>query len=545
MDSEKEFKDILSDKLGSKEFNFDADSWEQARAMVDASREEKKKRPVAWIFLSAAMLIVGGFALYLFNSSEPSEHTSVASTPENKQTETPVENKSSETKENQNTTPEKPIITSENKTKEDHIVPVTENNSAKKEITSVNKKKTDDAVNTERKNTRKYAAIKNESEGKEIVTNVKTTETKSENTVTVSETKTASENSSVPAVTKKPKKKSKKDQSENVIPSLAVNVKNTENKKPVKTSFEKGNAETVDKTTAKDPVVKQSNPAETKSEVKSETKTPESVNEGSDVPASSTTIAAASSTVEEIKSNTATNPVTETTVSVSENVTKVDSATAITQTPARPPKVYNGTVSLEGGINYFLGYKNPGKRDGRGYNPIAGINYSTRIYKRIGITLGAQYYSVGQLSFSNHTSKITRYRLGEESDVTVITPTTLHYIGFPVLFGFNLNDKHSFGVGCNVGYLMNVTGKVETYNENFKGISNLESSKTMGYTEGFRPFDTQLLLMYKRKIINDLYVNTGFVIGLSDIKDNAFFNSNVYERNLGVKFTLSYNLIKK
>jgi len=58
MNSEKEFKNKLNEKLGHKEFQFDEANWEEARKLVDASRESKKRRVLPFFFYLAYYLLV-------------------------------------------------------------------------------------------------------------------------------------------------------------------------------------------------------------------------------------------------------------------------------------------------------------------------------------------------------------------------------------------------------------------------------------------------------------------------------------------------------
>ncbi|PBQ31833.1 hypothetical protein CNR22_08650 [Sphingobacteriaceae bacterium] len=201
--------------------------------------------------------------------------------------------------------------------------------------------------------------------------------------------------------------------------------------------------------------------------------------------------------------------------------------------------------STEAGANYMLGWKNPDGRDANGFDPVFGINYFTNFKSKMALTVGLQYTSVSKLSYSNYTSRVIRLALGEESQVSVYTPTKLHYLIMPLRFEYSVNPKNALGIGCNIAYLVTTESTVETYSEKMATKYDVSTSKEKGYTKGFKPYDTQISVFYKRALHPNFAVNMEFYYGLTDIKDNTFFNSKVIERNTGLKLTLVYNFLKK
>lgn len=207
---------------------------------------------------------------------------------------------------------------------------------------------------------------------------------------------------------------------------------------------------------------------------------------------------------------------------------------------------HNNYFSIEAGYSYLLGWKNSDIKEANGFNPLVGINYYNHVSQRTALSIGIQYTSVSNLSFNSHTSTIIKYGLGEESAITVITPNKLQYLLAPLKLEYTINPKNRIGFGFYAAYLLTVQSKVETYNEGYNITkANYTSSKTNGYTQGFSPFDIQGSLFYKRRLYKNLFLNTEFVYGLTDIKDNTFFKSKIVERNCGLKLSLVYNLFKR
>lgn len=218
-----------------------------------------------------------------------------------------------------------------------------------------------------------------------------------------------------------------------------------------------------------------------------------------------------------------------------------DSTKPAPQNPTITPAYF---VLLEGGASYLLGWKNPSGRDANGLNPTFGLHLQNRFSKTMGLSVGVQYQSVRNLLFSSKESRLTRYGLGEESHVTIITPVRAHYIYFPLKLSY-YTPANEFGLGYNMGYLLNVESKVETFEWKQNSRSNYQSYVTAGYTEGFSIFDSQINLFYRRRIYKELYLNTELFLGIKDVKNNVFFTLAQTEHNSGIRISLLYTMFKK
>ncbi len=202
-------------------------------------------------------------------------------------------------------------------------------------------------------------------------------------------------------------------------------------------------------------------------------------------------------------------------------------------------------IFYEAGAAWLYGWKGPMKRDARGFSPMAGINYMNRLNNRCGLSFGVQYMMVSKLSNSSKTSRVSSYVYGEQSQVTVITPTTLHYLAVPLRIHCYANRNNCFGTGVNLGYLLNVDAKVTSYEET-AGVKGAEETiRQGGYTQGFSWYDTQVAVFYRRKINASLALQTEIFFGLTDVKQDTFFGYNNKERNSGVKLSLVYHAFKK
>ncbi len=502
MNGEDKFKKSLDDLIGQKEFPFTETAWEDTRDFIDAARGGKKAKPFIYI-IAALLLLMSGIAGFYFLNQTPSSK-----------------------------------IISENKTAEQVAVKQVEksteaNTASDEKQTEVNEKTT--LNNT---NFKTPVTVKEENTASATSELAKTE-------ITEAKKEIATERSTEPVKTKN-KKRVKTGITKIIIPEktdlgLTKNAKSkTRKEKEIVRSEEKIKGD--DKLAANDSIkekAKEKVSAEELKKIEAE-KMPETVLNSGKSPESDSVKSTTT------QSNTLVNePAKEVAVINTASVAQIDTAALNSISDRKSEKIYNNILSVEGGMNYFTGWSNPGTKDARGFTPIVGINYSTLIIKKVFGTIGLNYYSVGNLSYSSITAKNTHYGLGEESSVAIITPIRLHYIGLPIKLNYVINKNHSAGIGCNIGYLLNVSAQTETYTEKVTGNSASVKSKAYGYKQGIRTPDLQLSLFYKRRIYKDLFVNAEFMYGLTDVKNNAFFNSNVFERNTAIRISLIYNFFKK
>lgn len=214
---------------------------------------------------------------------------------------------------------------------------------------------------------------------------------------------------------------------------------------------------------------------------------------------------------------------------------------AVVESPVFKKKML---ISAEGGFNLLFGWKGIEKAEGRSVNPILGLNYHGLVSDKLECSAGFNLTTLMGLSSFSDTSKVTRYGFGEESEVTVISPRTLFYINFPLRLMWNFNLKQSAGFNLEPGYLVNASSHVETYVQS-TSISGKESTKEFGYTQGLATFNMQFGLFYRQRLFDRVYLQPEVFIGLKDLKNNDFFNSNVTERSSGIKITLLYSLLHR
>ncbi|PBQ33885.1 hypothetical protein CNR22_19545 [Sphingobacteriaceae bacterium] len=231
-------------------------------------------------------------------------------------------------------------------------------------------------------------------------------------------------------------------------------------------------------------------------------------------------------------------------VAIADSESSAEMAFADTLLPSYVPLSGEGLFYELGAVGYY-GWKGAKQRDARSVSPLTGINYMNRLGKKSALSFGVQYLQVGNLSSSSKMSRVSTYKYGEQSKVTVVTPTTLHYLVAPLRFHYFVDQKNAFGGGVNFAYLLTVVSKVTTYDEKPGVKENYSTVKLSGYTDGFSWYDSQVAVFYRRKFLNSLALQAEVLVGLTDIKQDAFFGVDGKERNSGLKLSLIYFAFKK
>jgi Outer membrane protein beta-barrel domain len=196
------------------------------------------------------------------------------------------------------------------------------------------------------------------------------------------------------------------------------------------------------------------------------------------------------------------------------------------------PKPWSVTAAFGG--NFVNGFT---------LSPIQGLEVSKGITPRLEIGTGA-YYTYLSLNSGNVKAIVmhTNYDFGYQSDVTEIKTNKLHYVVIPVYAKYNVNDKNTFIAGANIFALFTASNSYNTYSESYGQKTNLTSKKASGYANGINNYDIGVLLGYKRKLFGNLGAALYFNYGLMDIKKNAYYNQNKFDRNVSAQFMLTYKL---
>jgi hypothetical protein len=202
-------------------------------------------------------------------------------------------------------------------------------------------------------------------------------------------------------------------------------------------------------------------------------------------------------------------------------------------------------IGLELGTTFLLGWKDDKGTDAKGFNPIGGVQYIYNFKRRYYLATGIQLTSVGHIQNTDYTAKRIRYNFGEEIDYTTISAQSMYYLVVPVKFLYGIKTNQQIGAGINFAYLLDVSSDVKTYSQKQNSISDPIVTKSNGYKGGFNALDMQMSVVYRRRIFDKLAIHSEFIYGLFDVRNDKYFKPKSFDRNMGLKLTLVYEIFKK
>lgn len=201
-------------------------------------------------------------------------------------------------------------------------------------------------------------------------------------------------------------------------------------------------------------------------------------------------------------------------------------------------------LNAEIGGAFLLGWDSKEGKDGRGLNWYAGVNYGKFYTKKIGFSVGSQFYNVGNIKQSFFESSKSVYGLGSTSSNTIITTQSLYYFSVPVKFYYAVNPSNQFGVGVNPSFLFSSNNVVENYRLTDDVKSNEITTKSSGIYEGVRLNNILISAFYKTKLSKRMFLNTEVLYGVRDIFKNTPSN-NYTQKPLGIRLGIQYTLFEK
>ncbi len=206
--------------------------------------------------------------------------------------------------------------------------------------------------------------------------------------------------------------------------------------------------------------------------------------------------------------------------------------------------------SIDGGINGQLGWKNnTGASEGQGITAVLGLGVTHAFNQTWSVYTGVQYNGISNLKGGEVNTVTTSYGFGSITTILTIKPSYLHYIAVPLFVQFHLNDKNAVMLGGSLSYLLNAKTKTEANTSRVApttafpdSVSTMQLNDANYYSKPYNPYDATFSVGYRRKISSRFSIAAIANFGLMNIKKDAFFRQNKFERNSGLKVVLSYNI---
>jgi len=234
--------------------------------------------------------------------------------------------------------------------------------------------------------------------------------------------------------------------------------------------------------------------------------------------------------------------------SVSVSSTTDPSAVALQSPPAEQPALRGiastNIISFEAGANFHTGWNYHDTLEGRGLSPLAGVGYTYYFNPQWAFYSGIRYENIGGLKASRKVFSDTKYDFGYSAVNTIVETKSLHYLVLPLQFQYTINGKNAVRLGGSVSYLAFTQSNVSVYSRNSFGTSDVTEKEQNAFVNGFNQWDASLTLAFRRKISERFNVSVLADYGLLDIKSNDFFSNRKYERNVGLKAIVAWDLFQ-
>lgn len=243
----------------------------------------------------------------------------------------------------------------------------------------------------------------------------------------------------------------------------------------------------------------------------------------------------------------------ETTSTAKISIKKIDSSALLNENlPSRysdEPFIMQGKTnifSVEAGVSWTGGWDYGLTTQGHGFNPIVGIGYMHYLKSKLFLKTGLQFSDFGNM---NSVPYIVQRKEGNIVNDSVLTTKRLYYLTIPLQLEYYLGkntiggNKNTIGAGGSISYLVGSSGSVTTYQvyDNNPPV-NLTQYSHFSTLKGYATFSTSIYAFYKRTLSHKFALYGYIYYGLTDLKSNSFFGTNLFERDKGLKILVSYNL---
>lgn len=571
MSEEEKYDELIRQKFAEKEFMFNEANWEKAEVMIDSSRKTKK------IFWWSAVFLVG-LITGIFLMIPLIKNDSLKITNETKLNNPLItDSLSNETEANKNDDSEK--LTSDDSSQQDAPVssPITgKHESAEAAALTNQSQTTTEALNNTKGNA--SASTKNRSTGNadDALQKNKFSATSGEESDSKDVLKDSKTNTSATAVRNSKKNKNRSEADQDHSQSTKANKQLLASQKEKQGKKTSGTEKNIYALGYERTVIKNANPhiPKTGENVKKEVKEGDKKNEteAEETAAGETTESASEAEKKaELTKKDATDSTNtenksaeeiaakidalndsvkqeEKKLAAADSVQKSDSAKVAAQdksiTPALDGLAKATFLTIDGGINGHLGWKNNEVIEGRGITPVLGVGITHAFNQTWSVSSGIYYNGIGYLKGDSKTTNTTTYDFGSTTTISITKPHFLHYITVPLLIQYHFNDKNAIMAGGSFAYLLNTKSKVEesmTYVRPFDSLLAPNSSNDYR-TKTFNMFDAAVSVGYRRKISSRFSIAAIANFGLLDIKPKPFFLNNTIERNSSLKVILSYTI---
>ncbi|MEM8886504.1 MAG: hypothetical protein AAGD28_00860 [Bacteroidota bacterium] len=195
---------------------------------------------------------------------------------------------------------------------------------------------------------------------------------------------------------------------------------------------------------------------------------------------------------------------------------------------------------LDVGFAVNKGIKDPtSSGQSLGMSPVLGITYRQRFNANLEFITGLRYTQMPALA-GDSTFLSTDFSFGAQVEGINIKALSLHQAEIPLQLAWYIGPRSKVVGGAYFRYLINVQSEVSRFESNPFESTPGPVNRAWGYKQGFKDLDYGLQLGYFYHLSEGLQIGLETQYGLQDVRDNAFYRINSFDRNLNARIILRY-----
>ncbi|MDW3649277.1 MAG: outer membrane beta-barrel protein [Bacteroidia bacterium] len=177
-----------------------------------------------------------------------------------------------------------------------------------------------------------------------------------------------------------------------------------------------------------------------------------------------------------------------------------------------------------------------------GMSPVIGISYRRRFNAQLEFISGLRYTQMPALT-GDSTFLSTDFSFGAQVEGINIKALSLHQAEIPLQLAWYTGPRSKIVGGAYFRYLINVQSEVSRFESNPFESTPGPVNRAWGYKQGFSDLDYGLQLGYFYHLSEGLQIGLETQYGLKDVRDNAFYRINSFDRNLNARIILRYHFL--
>jgi hypothetical protein len=174
-------------------------------------------------------------------------------------------------------------------------------------------------------------------------------------------------------------------------------------------------------------------------------------------------------------------------------------------------------------------------------DPYVSLGCDYALHHKLKFGAEINYYSVSGMSHP-FTVEQTTYGQGYSTTSTTYITDKMYYVGVHPYVSRTFVGKHELGLGYSLNYLITGSNLVQTGVRNSFDDSEISSTRTKGFVDGFCSVNQVINLNYQYWLGTNKSIGLNFQYGLTDITKNTVFASQQFDRNSMISAYFRMNL---